>query len=145
MRQFWVPYFSDDVKAIIFITALSSYDQFCEEDETLNRMVDSLQVFEKIISNKLLSKASMLVFLNKVDLFELKIPHSPINVYFPDYTGKGIEQGREFFKKKFLKAAGSRQVYAHFTQNTDTKVTAFVIASIQTIIVDSILKNVNFI
>ena len=35
LRMHWIPYF-DDVKSIIFIVALSSYDLQMEEDKTTN-------------------------------------------------------------------------------------------------------------
>lgn len=50
-------------------------------------------------------KSSLVVlFLTKLDLFEKKLPHSPVSKYFPDYTGSDTdsESAREFFISKFL-------------------------------------------
>jgi guanine nucleotide-binding protein subunit alpha len=30
----------------------------------------------------------MILFLNKIDLFEKKLPNSPLEKYFPDYKGE---------------------------------------------------------
>ena len=43
----------EDVTAIIFIVALSEYDQVLIEDETTNRMHESLRLFDSISNFKI--------------------------------------------------------------------------------------------
>ncbi|CAF4477553.1 unnamed protein product, partial [Didymodactylos carnosus] len=50
-RKKWIHCF-EDVTAIIFIVALSEYDQVLVEDETTNRMHESLRLFDSICNNK---------------------------------------------------------------------------------------------
>lgn len=50
------------------------YDlQYLEEDPRTNRIDDSLQLFTAICSNKLLSKAALVLMLNKTDLLRQKL------------------------------------------------------------------------
>ena len=57
---------------------------------TQNRMVESLKLFDSIVNNEWFVGTSVILFLNKKDLFEEKIPHSPITIIFDDYTGKQV-------------------------------------------------------
>ena len=46
------PFRFEDVTAIIFCVAMSEYDQVLHEDETTNRMHESLKLFDSICNNK---------------------------------------------------------------------------------------------
>jgi GTPase SAR1 family protein len=76
-RKKWIHCF-EDVTAIIFIVAMSEYDQVLVEDENTNRMQESLRLFDSICNNKYFLKTSMILFLNKKDLFEVKITRSSL-------------------------------------------------------------------
>jgi len=52
-----------------------------------NRMMDSMRLFDSICNNKWFTDTSIILFLNKKDLFEEKIKKSPLTVCFPEYTG----------------------------------------------------------
>jgi guanine nucleotide-binding protein subunit alpha, other len=54
-----------------------------------------------------LLKLSQILFLNKNDLFEEKIPHSDIKNFFPDFEGEpgDVAAGRDYFKKRFARLA----------------------------------------
>jgi hypothetical protein len=58
------------------------------EDQTVNRMKESLELFEEICNSKWFTKTAIILFLNKVDLFVEKIKKVELSVLFPDYTGK---------------------------------------------------------
>ena len=53
-----------------------------------NRMHESLKLFDSICNNKWFTDTSIILFLNKKDLFEDKIEKSPLSICFPEYTGK---------------------------------------------------------
>ena len=76
-RKKWIHCF-EDVTAIIFIVALSEYDQVLVEDETTNRMHESLRLFDSICNNKWFVNTSIILFLNKKDLFSEKITRSSL-------------------------------------------------------------------
>lgn len=75
-----LPDFSD-VTAILFVAALNEYDMKLFEDESTNRMEESLKVFEEICNNSYFKGTPMILFLNKryyiVDVF-----YSLLEIYF---------------------------------------------------------------
>lgn len=52
-------------------------------------MHESMKLFDSICNNKWFTDTSIILFLNKKDLFEEKITHSPLTICFPEYTGVG--------------------------------------------------------
>jgi len=79
-RKKWLHCFSG-VTAILFVVALHEYDQVLFEDEETNRMVEALNLFDEICNYKVFKKTSMILFLNKRDLFAEKIQKSSINTW----------------------------------------------------------------
>lgn len=51
-------------------------------------MQESLKLFDSICNNKWFTDTSIILFLNKKDLFEEKIKKSSLTVCFPEYTGQ---------------------------------------------------------
>lgn len=49
-RKKWIHHF-DDVNAVIFVAAISEYDQCCFEDHTQNRLMEALHVFDEICNS----------------------------------------------------------------------------------------------
>ena len=64
-----------------------------------NRMRESLALFETIISYPWFQDSSIILFMNKTDLFEEKIGTSPVSTHFPGYRGEQLcvcEREREY-------------------------------------------------
>ena len=55
-----------------------------------NRMQESLKLFDSICNNKWFGDTSIILFLNKKDLFEEKILRSPLTICFPEYSGAQV-------------------------------------------------------
>ena len=53
-----------------------------------NRMHESMKLFDSICNNKWFTDTSIILFLNKKDLFEEKIKKSPLTICYPEYAGK---------------------------------------------------------
>ncbi|CAJ0647956.1 6673_t:CDS:2 [Entrophospora sp. SA101] len=85
-RKKWIHCF-ENVTAIVFLVAISEYDQLLLEDETVNRMQEALTLFDSICNSRWFVKTSIILFLNKIDRFKEKLPLSPMVKYFPDYEG----------------------------------------------------------
>lgn len=51
-------------------------------------MHESLMLFDSICNNKFFIDTSIILFLNKKDLFAEKIKKSPLTICFPEYTGR---------------------------------------------------------
>lgn len=53
-----------------------------------NRMQESLKLFDSICNNKWFTDTSIILFLNKKDLFAQKIKKSSLKICFPEYMGE---------------------------------------------------------
>ncbi len=101
-RKKWIHCF-ENVTSIIFCVALSEYDQVLLEESNQvsryfrmkasttnklqNRMMESLVLFDSVVNSRWFMRTSIILFLNKVDLFRSKLGRSPLSNYFPDYYG----------------------------------------------------------
>lgn len=120
-RKKWMNCFND-VKAIIFLVAISEYDQYLQECDKSNRLIESKNVFSSISNYEWFNNTSIVLFLNKIDLLKEKIMYSDLATFFPDYTGPKQDYlaAREFIAQIFEKLMPSRRLYKHFTCATDT-------------------------
>jgi GTPase SAR1 family protein len=64
---------------------LSEYDQLNYEDDKKNRMLESISIFESILSDKSLENIPIFLIFNKLDLFEVKMKTKDLSDTFPDY------------------------------------------------------------
>jgi len=147
-RRKWIHCF-ENVTAVIFVAAISEYNQKLFEDATTNRMTEALELFEEINQNAFFTKASMILFLNKKDLFEEKIKDIDIKdtPSFSDYKGGcDYEAGCAYFVEKFMQVKGDpeKEVYFHITCATDTKNVAIVFNSCKQIILKKNLASSGF-
>lgn len=146
-RKKWMHCFQN-VTAVLFVTAISEYDQKMFEDETEPRMKDSLSIFQEICDKKKISAfedTPIMLFLNKIDLFEEKLPRVPLTVCFPEYKGAAdnVDQAVDYIKQQFLKLNGNknRMIYCHPTCATDTDNVTFVFRSVTSIIINQAFKD----
>ena len=51
-------------------------------------MMESLKLFDSIVNNHWFLNTSVILFLNKTDLFEEKVTRSPITSCFKEYNGE---------------------------------------------------------
>lgn len=122
-RRKWIHCFQN-VTAIIFVAAISEYDQVLYEDEKENRMQESIRVFDNICNNKYFSETAMILFLNKVDLFKEKIRRVPLGDYFESYKGDNsfVQTStfiRQLFETKDKREGEDARIYPHFTTAID--------------------------
>ena len=125
-RKKWIHCF-DSVNAVIFVAALSEYNQMMFEDENQNRMIDTLHLFDSICNSRWFQKTAMILFLNKRDLFARKILKSNISDVpeWSDYQGRSCsyDDGVSYFVQKFLEKNQhkNKDIYTHVTCATDTE------------------------
>ena len=131
-RKKWIHCF-ENVTTILFLVAISEYDQLLFEDETVNRMQEALTLFDSICNSRWFVKTSIILFLNKIDRFKEKLPGSPMKNYFPDYEG-GADYAAacDYILNRFvsLNQHETKQIYTHFTCATDTTQIRFVMAAV---------------
>lgn len=143
-RKKWIHCF-EGVTAIVFVVALSGYDLVLAEDEEMNRMIESMKLFDSICNNKWFVETSIILFLNKKDLFEEKITKSSLTICFPEYTGSNTyEEGANYIRLKFEnlnKRKDQKEIYTHFTCATDTNNIKFVFDAVTDVIIKNNLKD----
>lgn len=142
-RKKWIHCF-ENVTAIVFMVAISEYDQVLVEDETVNRMQEALTLFDSICNSRWFVKTSIILFLNKIDLFREKLSKSPMGKYFPDYQGgDNYDAACQYILNRFvsLNHTEPKQIYTHFTCATDTTQIKFVMAAVNDIIIQTNLRD----
>lgn len=91
-----------DVKAILFIVNLAGYNQVLFEDSAKNRMMEELELFEKIVHNEMFAQTPIFLFLNKKDLFESMVTEVDMKRTFADYGGgKNLPAALEYIESQF--------------------------------------------
>ncbi|CAG8578594.1 3714_t:CDS:2 [Funneliformis mosseae] len=143
-RKKWIHCF-ENVTAIVFLVAISEYDQLLLEDETVNRMQEALTLFDSICNSRWFVRTSIILFLNKIDRFKEKLPISPMCNYFPDYDGgENYDAACDYILNRFvsLNQSDVKQIYTHFTCATDTHQIRFVMAAVNDIIIQNNLREV---
>jgi len=141
-RKKWMHCFQD-VTAVIFCVALSEYDLKLYEDDTTNRMHESLKLFKEICNSKWFVETAMILFLNKRDLFAVKIVKVPLTVCFDDYKGpQDYDGASQYIRDKFLAQNENpkKHIYTHLTCATDTDNINVVFSAVKDIILHKILE-----
>ncbi|CAM9299227.1 unnamed protein product [Phaeothamnion confervicola] len=117
-RRKWIHCF-DNVNAIIFLVALSGYNQVLFEDSSVNRMHEALALFEEVVSNPIFADTPIFIFLNKKDLFEQMIKTDPLTIAFPEFAGPegDVHAALDFITDKFrtalTKHAPRKNLHSH--------------------------------
>ncbi|XP_069891889.1 guanine nucleotide-binding protein subunit alpha-14 [Dipodomys merriami] len=147
-RRKWIHCF-ESVTSIIFLVALSEYDQVLAECGSENRMEESKALFKTIITYPWFLNSSVILFLNKKDLLEEKIMYSHLISYFPEYTGpkQDVKAARDFILKLYQDQNPDKEkvIYSHFTCATDTENIRFVFAAVKDTILQLNLREFNLV
>jgi len=122
--------------------AISAYDQVLYEDENVNRLEEALNLFENICNSRWFRDTSIILFLNKCDLFREKIQRVPLTVAFPEYGGgQNYDEGTAFLEQEFLKRNHYKKpIYCHVTCATDTRNVSVVFNGVKDIVVRGALE-----
>ena len=151
-RKKWIHCF-ESVTAVLFVAALSEYDQLLFEDDSTNRIVEALNLFDEVCNSPYFRQVSMILFLNKKDIFAEKIKTVPITVCpsFANYPGprekteeSAFTDATEYIKDVFLaqnKYDEQKTVFVHVTCATDSENVSFVFTAVQDIVVRANLRN----
>ncbi|XP_036382408.1 guanine nucleotide-binding protein subunit alpha-14-like [Megalops cyprinoides] len=147
-RRKWIHCF-ENVTSIIFLVALSEYDQVLAECDNANRMEESKALFKTIITYPWFQQSSVILFLNKTDILEEKIQHSHVVNYFPEFKGpqRDAKAAREFILRMYQEQNPDKEktLYSHFTCATDTENIRFVFAAVKDTILRHNLKEFNLV
>ncbi|XP_061605823.1 guanine nucleotide-binding protein G(o) subunit alpha-like [Phyllopteryx taeniolatus] len=123
-RRKWLRCF-DGIQALLFVVALSSYDMSLPEDPKVNRLQESRELFASICTNSIFKSTSVILFMNKTDLFQEKILHSGRHLRLYVSTFKGADADVDAAARHITAmfstcGGGDRPLFHHFTTATDT-------------------------
>jgi len=139
-RKKWIHCF-ENVTAVLFVGVLSEYDLKLFEDEKMNRMEETLNLFDEICNSRWFHDTAIILFLNKRDVFEVKIKKVALTAcpLFTDYKGDNTyEAGCELIEQAFhaKNRNTAKTIYAHVTCATDTNNVAAVFNAVKDIIIN---------
>ena len=107
-------------------------------------MRESLTLFDSIVNNTMFKNTSIILFLNKKDLFEEKIKKKTLKICFPEYDDENsFKVASQFIWLKFAelnKSPKTKHIYKHFTCATDTQNIMFVFDSVSDLIIQNNLR-----
>jgi hypothetical protein len=86
----------------VFVVALDAFDKKLYEDKTVNRMMDSLQLFEELVNSKWMKVNNVILVLNRFDLFQEKYKKKNITDAFPDYRGSSEKDAIEYILNQYM-------------------------------------------
>ncbi|BAO41456.1 guanine nucleotide-binding protein alpha-1 subunit [Kluyveromyces marxianus] len=141
-RRKWIHCF-EGITAVIFVIAVSEYDQMLFEDERVNRMHESIMLLDTLLNSRWFANTPFILFLNKVDLFQEKVKRSPIRTWFPNYPGRlgDSETGLKYFESLLLSLnRNNKPMYVHRTCATDTQSMRFVLGAVTDLVIQQNLK-----
>ncbi|XP_046781773.1 guanine nucleotide-binding protein G(o) subunit alpha-like [Gallus gallus] len=125
-------------------TAITSISETGGDDERRqNRMHESLKLFDSICNNKWFTDTSIILFLNKKDIFEEKIKKSPLTICFPEYTGpSSFTEAVAYIQAQYesKNKSPNKEIYTHITCATDTNNIQFVFDAVTDVIIANNLR-----
>ncbi|CDM33852.1 hypothetical protein DTO013E5_1596 [Penicillium roqueforti] len=137
-RKKWIHCF-EGVQCLLFMVALSGYDQCLVEDQNANQMHEAMMLFESLVNGEWFKRKPIILFLNKIDLFKGKLTISSISKHFPDYTGSDTDydSSAQYFADRFrgINRIPDREIYIHYTNATDTTLLKATMDSVQDMII----------
>lgn len=141
-RRKWIHCF-DNVNAVVFVASLSEFDQVLFEDETKNRLDEALELFAQISNSKWFQQTSLILFLNKKDLFEKKLEEKVFKDHVKDYDGPNeMKQCADHVKKLMVDKCKNKEksIFTHITTAIDTSNVKFVFNAVVAMILEANLK-----
>lgn len=144
-RRKWIHCF-ENITSIIFVAASSEFNQMLAENHDVNRMTESLSLFEQIINYYWFRETSFILFLNKQDILQEKVKRDDISKYFPSFKGnpRDFEVVKDFVKSLYLeRKPPDHDIYPHYTMATDTEQIKHVFEAVKSTILRIHLKDYN--
>ena len=132
-RRKWLDCF-ENVASVLFVAALSEYDQVMYEDGTMNRLHDALETFGQVNNMECFLQTPVVLFLNKRDLFYEKYNEDAFRNCFADFPGGDAESASQFVVTKFsqeIPKDADKSLFVHITCATDASNIEFVFSSVK--------------
>ncbi|KAL8872974.1 MAG: hypothetical protein Q9198_007106 [Flavoplaca austrocitrina] len=122
-RKHWVHTW-EGADYLFFVASLAGYNTILIEDTAANQMIESVKLFESLLATRELKTLSIVLLLNKWDLFKQQIQGNPLGDYFPDFVGreKDSEAALSYIVAKFKAAISlydKREMKVYVTDATN--------------------------
>ncbi|KAJ6247446.1 guanine nucleotide-binding protein g(o) subunit alpha [Anaeramoeba flamelloides] len=146
-RRKWIHQF-EHVTVLIYVVAISEYDQKLYEDESINRMIESYELLYNTANTEIFLKTNCVILFNKMDIFEEKIKSVDPICCFSEYDGGfDYEKSKKFITDKFIDVATnkSRKIFPFYTIATETSTIKKVFDNIQSKILEEHMNTLGLI
>jgi len=152
-RKKWLHCFGS-VTAVIFLTAISEFDMYLEEDLKTNRLVESLKLWKALTSSQFFKQTPFILFLNKSDIFQEKIERIPLTKVFSDYTAYSeqcpkemseFERGWNYISKQFKSHFAGSVFYPHLTCALDREGCQKIFNSVRERLLSDVVRTAGFV
>ncbi|KAL9628905.1 MAG: hypothetical protein Q9204_005583 [Flavoplaca sp. TL-2023a] len=122
-RKHWVHTW-EGADYLFFVASLAGYNTTLTKDTTGNQMIESLKLFESLLAIREVKTLSIVLLLNKLDVFKQQIQENPLWDYFPDFVGreKDSEAALSYIVAKFkavISVYDKREMKVYFTDATN--------------------------
>lgn len=104
-RTQWLKLYNEHFDYILFVVNIADYDKKMGENGEGNRLVDSLELFNQVLSTHALQNVPTVLIFNKINLFNEKLKKlGNFKNYFPDYKGESndVESVKSFIKEMYM-------------------------------------------
>jgi guanine nucleotide-binding protein subunit alpha len=121
------------LSTLFFFVSLIDYDKECYEDWEMNRMQESLKLWETTINSERARENPVALVMTMHDLLADKLKKIPLSNYYPEYDGgSNVEKAKRFIAQQFLnKIQVRKSVHIMFVNNLDkSQVTSSILSEI---------------
>jgi GTPase SAR1 family protein len=156
-RRKWLHQF-ENISALVFVVSLAAYDEPLYEDETMNSMHDSIELWKATVNNRVFDGRLIYLIFNKIDVYRQKIVNISLKECFTNHHSityneremylecksdeEKIEKNLDFIQQIYLEQASMnpvKEVYVTcaYDESTVKRVFAAIEASIMEHTTDS--------
>ena len=135
----WIHRF-ENVTSIIFVVNLACYDEVFFEE---NRIMESLMLFDSVVNSRWFMRTSIVLLFTNVFLFKQKLSWSPLENYFPDYSGgNDVNRATKYILGRFNQVNRAHlDLYPHFIEVTDKVEIQLLFAAIDETLLHSLMRD----
>ncbi len=143
----WMQQTGSSGSMIVFLVDISRYDQVVEDSATseiICEIMSVMKVFEYAVNSPMSSSAYPVVWFSNSSLFRDKLARSPVQVWFPDYTGgPNFEKAVEYFRLKFRGLyRGGKEFYARSGEPEDDRLVRELVFIAKDVVIQEDLKSI---
>jgi len=118
-RKKWIHCF-ENLDGLLFLVPSSEYDLVLGEDETVNRLKETLNLCQDVCNKNCFKDIPIFFLLNKTDQLKEKIQKVPLSVYFHDYGGRNtFDDAIAYIKQQIESRTHHKQNYFHLLTATN--------------------------